>query len=135
MRMSIIRTGHFNAAHKLSVADWTDEKNREVFGKCANPNYHGHNYEMEVKVSGEVDPTTGMLMNLKDLKDLMKIEIEDRFDHKNLNLDCQEFADLIPTAEHVCYVIWEILRSKISPEYDLAVRLYETPRNFVEYPA
>ncbi len=135
MRISIIRKGHFNAAHKLSVDSWTDEKNKAVFGRCANPNFHGHNYVMEVKVTGEVDPVTGMVINLSELKSLMRTEIEDRFDHKNLNLDCTEFADLIPTAENICIVIWQILRKHLDERYDLSVRLYETERNFVEYPA
>lgn len=135
MRVSIIRKGHFNAAHRLSVASWTDEKNRAVFGRCANPNYHGHNYVMEVKVTGEVDPETGMVINLSDLKGMMRTEIEDRFDHKNLNLDCPEFRDLNPTAENICIVIWNILREKLDARYDLSIRLYETERNFVEFPA
>lgn len=135
MRVSIIRKGHFNAAHKLSVDAWPDEKNRAVFGRCANPNFHGHNYDLEVKVTGEVDPVTGMVINLSELKSLMRTEIEDRFDHKNLNLDCPEFSDLIPTAENICIVIWQILRKHLDEQYDLSVRLYETERNFVEFPA
>ena len=125
----------FNAAHRLFVPDWSDEKNAEVFGLCANPHYHGHNYEMEVKVSGEVDPVTGYLIDLKFLKDLIKIHIEDKMDHKNLNLEVEEFKTLNPTAENICFVIWKILRGKLDDKYELAVRLYETPRNFVEYPA
>ena len=107
----------------------------ELFDKCANPNFHGHNYDLEVKVTGEVDPETGILINLKDLKVLIKEEIEDRFDHMNLNLDVPEFDGVIPTAENICYVIWQILRERLEEKYDLSVRLYETPRNFVEYPA
>jgi 6-pyruvoyltetrahydropterin/6-carboxytetrahydropterin synthase len=135
MRISAFRTAHFNAAHRLHNPQWSDEKNREVFGLCNNPNYHGHNYELEVKVSGEVDPETGYLIDLKILKDLIKEEVEERFDHKNLNLDTEEFKDLNPTAENICYVIWQRLRSRLEDRYDLTVRLYETPRNYVEYPA
>jgi 6-pyruvoyltetrahydropterin/6-carboxytetrahydropterin synthase len=135
MRISVFRKAHFNAAHRLHNPTWSDEKNREVFGLCNNPNYHGHNYELEVKVTGEVDPETGYLIDLKDLKELIKIEIEDRFDHKNLNLDTEEFKNLNPTAEHICYVIWQILSEKLGKKYDLMIRLYETPRNYVEYPS
>lgn len=135
MRISVFRKAHFNAAHRLHNPKWSDEKNKEVFGLCNNPNYHGHNYEMEVKVSGEVDPETGYLIDLKILKDLIKEEIELRFDHKNLNLDTEEFKNLNPTAENICYVIWKILSGKLDDKYDLSIRLYETPRNYVEYPA
>lgn len=135
MRISAFRTAHFNAAHRLHNPNWSDEKNREVFGLCNNPNYHGHNYELEVKVSGEVDPETGYLIDLKILKDLIKAEVEERFDHKNLNLDTEEFKNLNPTAENICYVIWQRLRRRLEDHYDLTVRLYETPRNYVEYPA
>jgi 6-pyruvoyltetrahydropterin/6-carboxytetrahydropterin synthase len=125
---------HFNAAHQLAVPAWSDERNMETFGKCANPNFHGHNYEVEVRVTGQVDPETGILINLKDLKVLIEKEIEDRFDHKNLNLDCPEFSDRIPTVENICIVIHELLRPHISSDLDLGIRLYETPRNFAEYP-
>ena len=135
MRMSAFRKAHFNAAHRLHNPNWTEEKNREVLGLCNNANYHGHNYELEVKVSGDVDPETGYLIDLKILSDLIREEIENRFDHKNLNLDTEEFKDLNPTAEHICYVIWNILRDRLDRRYDLLVRLYETPRNYVEYPA
>lgn len=135
MRISVFRKAHFNAAHRLYRPDWSDEQNEAVFGLCANPHFHGHNYEMEVKVSGEVDPETGYLIDLKWLKDLIKTHIEDKMDHKNLNLEVEEFKTLNPTAEHICYVIWTILRAELEERYDLAVRLYETPRNFVEYPA
>ena len=135
MRVSVFRKAHFNAAHRLHNPDWSAEKNKAIFGLCNSPNYHGHNYEMEVKVTGEVDPETGYLIDLKILKDLIKSEIEDRFDHKNLNLDTKEFQHRNPTAENICYVIWELLRQKLDPKYDLKVRLYETPRNYVEYPA
>ncbi len=135
MKISVYRKAHFNAAHRLFVPNWSDEKNTEVFGLCSNPHYHGHNYEMEIKVTGEVDPITGYLIDLKVLKDIIKIEIENRFDHKNLNLEVEEFKNLNPTAENICYVIWTILRKHLDEKYDVGVRLYETPRNFVEYPA
>lgn len=135
MKISVIRKAHFNAAHRLHNPDWSDEKNTAVFGLCNNPNYHGHNYELEVKVSGEIDPETGYLIDMKILKDLIKKEIENRFDHKNLNLDTEEFRHLNPTAENICIVIWKILREHLDEKYDLGVRLYETPRNFVEFPA
>ncbi len=135
MRIAAFRTAHFNAAHRLHNPAWSAEKNAAVFGLCTNPNYHEHNYELEVKVVGEVDPETGYLIDLKDLKDLIKIEVENRFDHKNLNLDTEEFKNLNPTAENICYVIWQKLRAKLDQKYELSVRLYETPRNYVEYPA
>ncbi|MEM8907110.1 MAG: 6-carboxytetrahydropterin synthase [Bacteroidota bacterium] len=135
MRISVFRKAHFNAAHRLYRPDWSDEKNEAVFGLCNNPYYHGHNYELEVKVSGEVDPETGYLIDLKWLKELIKTHVEHKMDHKNLNLEVEEFKTLIPTAEHICYVIWTILREQLDQRYDLAVRLYETPRNYVEYPA
>ncbi|MDO8365296.1 MAG: 6-carboxytetrahydropterin synthase, partial [Saprospiraceae bacterium] len=132
MKVSASRRAHFNAAHRLHNPAWTDEKNREVFGLCNNPNYHGHNYEMEVRVTGEIDPDTGMVIDLGWLANLIKLEIEARFDHKNLNLDTEEFRNLIPTAENICLVIWRILRGHLPEKLDLHVRLYETPRNFVE---
>ncbi len=135
MRIAAFRKAHFNAAHRLHNPKWSDEKNKEVFGLCNNPNYHGHNYELEVKVVGEVDPETGYLIDLKILKDVIKEQIENRFDHKNLNLDTEEFKNLNPTAEHICFVIWQILTKHLDDRYDITVRLYETPRNFVEYPA
>jgi len=135
MRVSAFRRAHFNAAHRLHNPKWSDEKNREVFGLCNNPNYHGHNYELEVKVTGEVDPETGYLIDLGELKQIIYEEVEQRFDHKNLNLDVPEFSDLNPTAEYICYVIWQKLRARLEEKYELQVRLYETPRNFVEYPA
>ncbi len=135
MKIAIYRKAHFNAAHRMHVKEWTDEKNIEVFGLCNSPNYHGHNYELEVKVVGEVDPITGYLIDLKFLKELIKIEIEDRFDHKNLNLDTLEFKELQPSCENICFVIWRILSEKLGSKYELTVRLYETPRNFAEYPA
>ena len=133
--LSLFRRGHFNAAHQLAIPSWSMEKNLEMFGKCANPNFHGHNYEIEVKVTGIVDPETGILINLKDLKDIIEREVEDRFDHKNLNIDCPEFRDRVPTVENICIVIYEIMRPLLPGHLDLVVRLYETPRNYAEYPA
>ncbi len=135
MRIAIFRRAHFNAAHRLYNPDWPYDKNVEIFGVCTSPNFHGHNYELEVKVVGEVDPETGMVINLKELSDLIKEQIENRFDHKNLNLDVDEFKTLNPTAENICFVIWQILRAHLDSKYDLTVRLFETPRNYVEYPA
>jgi 6-pyruvoyltetrahydropterin/6-carboxytetrahydropterin synthase len=134
MKVSVYRKGHFNAAHRLHNIAWTDEKNKEVFGLCNNPNYHGHNYELEVKLTGVVDPETGYVYDMKKLADLMKLEIEDRFDHKNLNLDTIEFATLIPSAENIAMVIYNILRPKIEDSIDISVKLWETPRNCVKYP-
>ena len=135
MRVSVCRKAHFNAAHRLHNPEWTDEKNRSTFGKCNNPNYHGHNYELEVWVSGEIDPQTGYLIDLKILKDIIEEEVEDRFDHKNLNLDTEEFSTLNPTAENICVVVWKLIRAKLDKKLDLKIRLYETDRNVVEYPA
>ena len=135
LRISVFRKAHFNAAHRLYNDAWDESKNQAVFGHCANPNYHGHNYELEVKVTGVVDPETGYLIDLKVLKDIIREEIENRFDHKNLNLDTEEFKTLNPTAEHICFVIWRLLRQKLDEKYEVQVRLYETPRNYVEYPA
>jgi len=135
MRIAAYRKAHFNAAHRLHNPTWSDEKNREVFGLCNNPNYHGHNYELEVKVAGEVDPDTGYVIDLGLLRDIIREEVEENFDHKNLNLDTEEFKNLNPTAENICYVAWNRIRKRLDPQYDLWVRLYETPRNYVEYPA
>lgn len=135
MRISVYRRAHFNAAHRLHNEKWSDEKNYQVFGKCNNPHYHGHNYELEVKLTGDVDPETGYLYDLGKLKDIIKTNIEDRFDHKNLNIECEEFANLNPSVEHICFVIYNILREIIEPEYDLKIKLWETPRNYAEYPA
>lgn len=135
MRVAVFRKAHFNAAHRLHIKEWSDEKNEEVFGVCSNKYYHGHNYELDVKVTGEVDPVTGMVIDLKDLKDLIEEKIEKRFDHKNLNEELEEFKDMNPTAENICFVIWNILREHLEDRLDLKVRLYETPRNYVEYPA
>jgi 6-pyruvoyltetrahydropterin/6-carboxytetrahydropterin synthase len=133
-RVAVYRKEHFNAAHRLNVNDWDDATNKKVFGKCNLPNYHGHNYELEVKVTGEPDARTGYVMDMKLLSDLIKLEILQRFDHKNLNLDTKEFKDLNPTAENIVIVIYDLLRPHIEEKFDLQVRLYETPRNFVEYP-
>jgi 6-pyruvoyltetrahydropterin/6-carboxytetrahydropterin synthase len=135
MKVSVFRKAHFNAAHRLFVPSWSEDKNFEIFGKCANPHYHGHNYDLEVKITGEVDPETGIVINLKDLKELIRTEIEDKLDHKNLNEEIPEFTELVPTVENICIVIWRILRARLDDGYDLKVRLFETPRNFVEYPA
>ena len=133
-KVAIFRREHFNAAHRLFNADWDDKKNMEVFGKCALPNYHGHNYELIVKITGEPDEKTGYVMDLKKLSDLIEEKIIEKFDHKNLNLDTEEFKNLNPTAENIAIVIYDLLRPHIGKEKDLQIRLYETPRNFVEYP-
>lgn len=133
-KVAIFRKEHFNAAHRLFNPDWDEQTNEKVFGKCALPNYHGHNYELEVKVVGEPDPKTGFVMDMKELSDVIKAEVHSRFDHKNLNLDTEEFIDLNPTAENIAIVIYDLLRKKIDDKLDLQIRLYETPRNFVEYP-
>ncbi|MFM2269417.1 MAG: hypothetical protein RL757_2858 [Bacteroidota bacterium] len=135
MKVAVFRTAHFNAAHRLHNPKFSDEQNRQFFGLCNNANYHGHNYELEVKVTGEVDPDTGYVIDMKYLGDLIKEHIERRFDHKNLNLDCPEFADLNPSAENIVIVIWQILREQLAENLDLKIRLYETPRNYVEFPA
>jgi 6-pyruvoyltetrahydropterin/6-carboxytetrahydropterin synthase len=135
MRVSIYRKGHFNAAHRLYNPDWTPEENTKVFGICSNTNFHGHNYELEVKVTGELDKNSGMVMDLKALKEIIEKDVELRFDHKNLNLDCPDFEKLIPTTENICVVIYNVLRDIIDKKFDIVVRLYETPRNFAEYPA
>ena len=133
MRAKISRKAHFNAAHRLYRKDWSMEKNDAVFGKCNNPNFHGHNYELIVSVTGEISPETGFIMDVKVLADLIKLHIEDEFDHKNLNLDVPDFENLNPTAENIAIVIWQKLRKHIEIKYDLEVVLYETPRNFVTY--
>lgn len=135
MRISVFRKAHFNAAHRLHNDKWNEEKNREVFGLCNNPLYHGHNYELEVKLTGEVDPDTGFLYDLKVLKNIIKTHIEGHLDHKNLNLEVPEFKKLNPTAENICFVIYNILREKIENEFEITVTLWETPRNYVQYPA
>jgi 6-pyruvoyltetrahydropterin/6-carboxytetrahydropterin synthase len=133
MRVTISRKAHFNAAHRLYRKDWTFEKNETVFGKCNNPNFHGHNYELIVSVTGAIDVETGFVIDVKILADIIFEEVENAFDHKNLNLDCPEFENLNPTAENIVVVIWNKIRRRIKNEHDLEVILYETPRNFVTY--
>ena len=133
-RLAVTRREHFNAAHRLHNANWSLEKNIEVFGKCNNPNFHGHNYELEVKVIGEIQQDTGYVIDTKELSNLIKTEVLDKFDHKNLNLDVEEFKDLNPTTENIAKVIYMILRPLIALQYELKIKLYETPRNFVEFP-
>ncbi len=135
MKVSVIRRERFNAAHRLYRKDWDDARNEEVFGLCSNPSYHGHNYEFFVKVSGEIDHDTGLVYDLKKLKEIIRDNIIDKFDHRNLNLDTQEFKDLNPTAENIVKVIYDLLRPKIESEFQVSIKLYETERNFVEYPA
>lgn len=132
MNITVSRKAHFNAAHRLHNPQWSDEKNKEIFGKCNNPNYHGHNYELIVSVTGSIDPDTGYVIDAKVLKDLIKDKVEERFDHKNLNLDTEEFKHLNPTAEHIAMVIWKLLRPEINQNLKLKVTLYETERNIVE---
>jgi 6-pyruvoyltetrahydropterin/6-carboxytetrahydropterin synthase len=133
MKVRIFHISHFNAAHRLHNPKWDEETNREVFGLCNSPNYHGHNYKLVLGVKGEIDPETGFVLDFKVLKKLVKEYIHDRFDHKNLNLDCEDFFDLNPTAENIAIVCWNILREKLDKKYELTVRLHETERNFVEY--
>lgn len=133
MEVSVSRKTNFNAAHKLEVKSWTPAQNKEYFGLCNNGNYHGHNYTLIVTITGPIDPITGYLMDLKVLGELVRTEIEDRFDHRNLNLDTEEFKNLNPTCENISVVIWNILRPKIEHKHKLKVTLYETERNFVEY--
>lgn len=133
MRVKVSRKGHFNAAHRLYRKDWSDERNQKVFGKCNNPHFHGHNYELEVGVTGEIDPETGFVIDLKVLKDLIREQVEDYMDHKNLNEEVAEFKTLNPTAENIAVVIYNRLRPHLQQGLDLEVILYETPRNFVTY--
>lgn len=133
MKVTVSRTAHFNAAHRLYRKDWNDEQNFNVFGKCSNPNFHGHNYELIVSVTGEIDPETGFVIDVKVLKDIVKQEVEEPFDHKNLNLEVADFANLNPTAENIAVVIWNRIRPHIVAENTLEITLYETPRNFVTY--
>lgn len=133
MSLTVFRKAHFNAAHRLFVKEWSDEKNSEYFGKCSNPNYHGHNYELEVGVTGEVNPETGYLINLDSLKTIIKEEVEDPFDHKNLNVEVEAFKNLNPTVENIAIVIWNKLRDRLDNKFKISVKLYETPRNFVVY--
>ena len=132
-KVTASRKAHFNAAHRLFRQDWSDEKNRQVFGKCSNPNFHGHNYNLIVSVTGEIDPETGFVMDLGILRKLIKSEIEEAFDHKNLNVEVLEFKNLNPTAENICVVIYNKLRKHIETHLELSIQLYETERNFVSY--
>ena len=134
-KVAVFRREHFNAAHRIFNPAWDDQKNAEVFGKCSNPHYHGHNYELVVKVTGVPDTETGYVMDMKVLSQITREEVLERFDHRNLNLDTAFFRELNPTAEHIAMVIYELLRARIDPALDLQVRLYETDRNYVEYPA
>ena len=133
MKVTVSRKAHFNAAHRLYRKDWADEQNDAIFGKCSNPNFHGHNYELIVSVTGPIDPNTGYVMDMKVLKDYIKSEVEDAFDHKNLNIEVPEFADTIPTAENIVVVIYNKLKKILTSEQSMEVVLYETPRNFVTY--
>lgn len=133
MKVTINRKAHFNAAHRLYRKDWTDEKNQLVFGKCNNPNFHGHNYELIVGITGEINPETGYVMDIKELADLIYEEVEQPMDHKNLNLDVPDFENLNPTAENIAVVIWNKLRKRVATNLEIEVTLYETPRNFVIY--
>ncbi len=135
MKVAVFRKEHFNAAHRLHNPNWSTEKNQEIFGKCNNEYYHGHNYELIIKLTGEPDADTGYVYDMKVLSDLIKEHVTNKFDHKNLNLDVEEFKNLNPTAENIAVVIYNLLRTKIEPQLDLKVTLYETERNFVEYPA
>ena len=135
MKVKVTRKEHLNAAHRLHNPSWSDVENEKVFGKCNNPNYHGHNYELLVSLVGEPDPATGYVYDLKELSDLIREHVIRKFDHRNLNLDTEYFRDLNPTAENIVVVIWKILREKIDPKFELKITLYETERTFVEYPA
>ncbi len=133
-KVAVYRRENFNAAHRLYNPAWDNEKNDRVFGKCNNPNYHGHNYDLEVKLIGEIDPETGYVFDMKVLSELIQQQIVERFDHRNLNEDCPEFKNLNPTAENIAIVIYDLLKPHIKPSLHMTIRLYETPRNFVEYP-
>ena len=133
MSITVYRKAHFNAAHRLFKKEWSDEKNLKVFGKCSNPNYHGHNYELEVGVTGDIHPETGFVIDLAVLKKIIKEEVEIPFDHKNLNVEVAAFKDLNPTVENIAMVIWNKLRNRLEHTYQISVKLYETPRNFVIY--
>ena len=133
MEVTVSRKAHFNAAHRLYRKDWSDEKNTLIFGKCNNPNFHGHNYELIVSVTGEIDTETGYVIDIKTLKEIIKTEVEDAFDHKNLNIEVPEFANLNPTAENIAVVIYNKIKPKFDSYFDIEVILYETPRNFVTY--
>jgi len=134
-RLSVYRKEHFNSAHRLFNPAWSDEQNDKIFGKCNNPNFHGHNYELIVKLTGEIQPETGYVFDLKILSDIIKRDVLDIFDHKNLNLDVDYFKNLNPTAENIAVVIYDILRPQIDKKLELKIKLFETERNYVEYPA
>jgi 6-pyruvoyltetrahydropterin/6-carboxytetrahydropterin synthase len=134
-RLSVYRKEHFNAAHRLFNPSWSDEQNEIIFGKCNNPNFHGHNYDLIVKLTGEIQPETGYVFDLKILSDILKRDVLDIFDHKNLNLDVDYFKNLNPTAENIAVVIYDILRPQIDKKLELKIKLFETERNYVEYPA
>jgi 6-pyruvoyltetrahydropterin/6-carboxytetrahydropterin synthase len=134
-KVAVYRKLTFNAAHKLYRKDWTDEKNKAVFGLCANENYHGHNYRLDVKITGTIDQETGYVIDITELKEILQTEVHERFDHKNLNLDCPEFKTLNPTGENIVVVIYNLIRPRLDSKYTLQVRLYETERNYFEYPA
>ncbi len=134
-KVAVYRKERFNSAHRLFNPNWTEEQNNEVFGLCNNPEWHGHNYELHVKVVGPINPDTGYVIDLKVLKHIIREQVTKRFDHKNLNLDVPEFAELNPTAENIAVVIYDLIRAELAPNLDLQIRLYETPRNYVEYPA
>jgi len=133
VKITVCRQARFNAAHRLHNLHWSDAKNEAVFGKCNNPNYHGHNYKLIVKVKGEIDPDTGYVIDMKDLKILIEKHVTSKFDHKNLNLDTEEFKELNPTAENIAVVIWKALRPHIESHLEMGIVLYETENNFVEY--
>jgi 6-pyruvoyltetrahydropterin/6-carboxytetrahydropterin synthase len=134
-KVAVFRKEHFNAAHRLFCPDWSDAENKRVFGACSNPNYHGHNYELVVKVIGYPDPITGFVINTKDLSTIVQEEVISKFDHKNLNLDTDAFKNLNPSAENIAIVIYNLLRPRITESLELKIRLYETERNYVDYPA
>jgi len=133
MSLTVYRKSHFNAAHRLYRPDWDDDKNNAVFGKCNNPNFHGHNYELEVGVTGDINQETGFLIDIVELKTIIKEEVEDYLDHKNLNLDVPEFKNLNPTMENIAVLIWDKLNASSLGRFKISVTLYETPRNFVVY--
>jgi len=133
MKVSVYRKERFNAAHRLFNPKWDEQRNFEVFGKCSYPNYHGHNYDLIVEVKGDIDPEIGYVIDMKVLSAIIKAEVTERYDHRNLNLDLEEFKNLNPTAENIAVVIWNRLKSKLDARYELSIRLYETERNFVEY--
>jgi len=133
MKITACRKAHFNATHRLNNPNWSDDKNEKIFGSCNNPNYHGHNYDLIVKVKGEIDPETGYVMDMKLLKEIIDEHIVSRYDHKNLYLDVNDFSDLNPSAENIAIKIWQILRQNIHNDFELSIELYETERNFVEY--